>query len=210
MASIKEIADMKAHEWGLPNDHALKERIKLLVVPMRATIIQRRYDQTKRFPVSMVQTLHCSDLIWDECIKGEIGMPLKRTREKIPLPLIVRDESEYIYVGQKNMLYPFDRKDIFNLNLQKHKRWSGKRPFYFVSDEYIWVGNAPNLKVVSISGVFDDPIKLASLGDVEGSCYLDGDFQIEHSLLNGVLALIEEKRVRLITPELNTEVEVTT
>lgn len=205
MATIQEIGEMKAHEWGFPFDHMLIERIKKLVVPMWATIVQRRYDQTHRFPTALLMTLKCEELVNDDCH----GYTLKRTKNKIPKPLVTRDRSDFLFIGERRGFKPFDKKTLGDINLQQYKRYSSNNPFYLYLPDYLYFGNVPHLKQVSISYVPDNPIELMKLGDVDGECMEDGEFTIvDESLLQGVLSLIEEKRPKMLTSHLDPIVDV--
>lgn len=201
METIKTIGEIKAHEWGLPHDYALKQRIERLVIPARATIIQRRYDQTKVFPSALAQTIK---------VKLErIGAGLYKTTQEIPQPLIIRGDSFYSYVGTTDYEFPFDYIPQHRVSLVGHRRYSPKRPYYYDDNKYMVVGNVKGLCDLNIRGVFDDPIKALEMGGDNNYCFLDGELQIESSLLQGVLALIEEKRPKMLSPDLDSEVNVT-
>lgn len=196
---------MKAHEWGFPFDHMLIERVKKLVIPMWATIVQRRYDQTHRFPTALLMTLTCKELITDDCY----GPTLKRTKDKIPKPLVTRDKSDFFFVGERRGFKPFDKKMLDDVNLQEYKKFTSSNPYYLYLPDYLYFGNTPHLKQVSISYVPDNPVELLKMGEVDGECIDDGEFNIvDESLLQGVLSLIEELRPKLLTAHLDPEVDV--
>lgn len=208
MYSIDEIAEIKAHEWGFPFDHALRERIKKLVIPYLATIIQRRYDQTGKYPTSLILTLDCIELIRDDCY-GLNGVNLKRTKDKIPAPLTTRNQSDFNYVGEKNYSKSFSRIRPESLSLQKHKMFSSKYPYYFYDKNYIYFGNVNNLQYATISYVPENPLEVLKLQGEEDSCFGESNIGVvQGSLLDGVLSLIEKNRPKVITPDLDAEVNI--
>lgn len=205
MATIQEIGEMKAHEWGFPYDQMLIERIKKLVVPSWATIVQRRYDQTNRFPTALVMTLTCVELVVDDCY----GPKMKRSKNKIPKPLVTRDKSDFLFIGERVGFKPFRKETLGSVSLSQFKKFTSNDPYYLYLPDYLYFGNVSHLKQFSVSYVPDNPIELLKLGDVDGDCIDDGEFSIvDESLLNGVLSLIEEKRPRILTPDLDTEVDI--
>lgn len=208
MYSTREIAEIKAHEWGFPFDHALLNRIEKLVLPYLATIIQRRYDQTNRFPTSLVHTLKCVDLVKDSC-NGINGIYLKRTKDKIPAPLTTRDQSDFLYVGETNFSKSFSRVRLETVSLQKHRKFTSNYPFYFYDSGYVWFGNTNHLKIATISYVPDNPLEVIKLQQNGSDCFGDMDIKVvQGSLLDGVLSLIEKNRPQIITPDLKPEVEI--
>ena len=205
MATTQEIAEMKAHEWGFPFDDMLIERIKRVVVPMWATIVQRRYDQTNRFPSALIMTLTCQEIINDDCY----GQGMKRSKNKIPKPLVTRDKSDFLFVGERYGFKPFAKKTLGDINLQQYKKYTSSDPFYLYLPDYLYFGNIAHLKQFTVSYVPDDPIAFMKLGQVEGDCIDDGEFSIiDNSLLQGVFSLIDELRPKLLTPHLDPIVDV--
>lgn len=204
MPTIQEIGEMKAHEWGFPFDHMLIERIKKLVIPMWATIVQRRYDQTHKFPSALVMTVTCENLVNDVCY----GQHMKRTENKIPKPLVARHKSDFLFVGESLNFKPFQKRTLHDVNLMSYSRFTCKDPYYLYAPDYLYVGNAPHLKQLTFSYVPDNPVELLNLGKAEGDCIDNGEFNIDQSLLQGVLSLIEEKRQQVTTPQLNPEVDI--
>ena len=208
MATIQEIAEIKAHDWGFPFDQMVIEKVKKLVIPYMSTIIQRRYDQTHKFPTSLIHTIKCVDLVFDEC-SGLNGVLLKRTDIKIPSPIITKSNSNFIYVGELNFRQGFSNQTPESINSLQYKKFVSKKPYYFYEDNYIWVGNAKHLKKIAIRYVPNNPLELQKIKDVEGGVYRsDGDFEIEPSLMDGIMSLLDRHRVQIITPDLKPEIRL--
>lgn len=199
---------MKAHEWGFPFDHALQERLKKLVLPYLATIIQRRYDQTNKFPTSLYVTITCVDLVRDECY-GINKIFLKRTKDKIPAPITTRSQSDFQYVGEYNFAKAFNRVRIENVALQQHKKFTGKDPYYFYDNGHIWVANSNHLEVITISYVPENPLEVIKLQGKTTDCFSELDIKIvPGSLLDGVMSLMDKNRPQIMSPDLETEVDI--
>lgn len=96
MASISQLVSEFAHSLGQPNNYALRENIKSLIIHTRNEIIRRSYENhgyvdkilTQRFKVSLID-VEDGDIQLD----GDIGIDeeflenIKRTKQKVPRPV---------------------------------------------------------------------------------------------------------------------------
>lgn len=95
MASIAMMVSELAHSLGQPNNHVLRENLKLLVIQTRNECIRRSYENhgyvdkglTQRFRVTLTEVNDGDITIPDE-IKDYIAIDkIKRTTEKVPRPI---------------------------------------------------------------------------------------------------------------------------
>ena len=95
MASIAMMVSELAHSLGQPNNHVLRENLKLLVVQTRNECIRRSYENhgyvdkglTQRFRVTLTEVNDGDITIPDE-IKDYVAIDkIKRTTEKVPRPI---------------------------------------------------------------------------------------------------------------------------
>ncbi len=209
--TLATLRDSKAQEWGDPNNFALRKRIELAIIPARATIIQRRYDQTKVFPQSLIQTVRCKEVIQVdeiECCTGSTGYKTVRTKNKVPRPLIVKDESHFTYIGSSNLFDSFDYVPSSELNGIRHRKFTDRNIFYTYMDNYIYIINAKALKQLAVRAVFENPLAVRDFGECgEDECFLNGDLIIEESLVEGINGLLELRRTKIINPD-DSEVEI--
>ena len=84
-----------AHSLGQPNNHVLRENLKLLIIQTRNECIRRSYENhgyvdkglTQRFRVTLIEVNDGDITIPDE-IKGYVAIDkIKRTTEKVPRPI---------------------------------------------------------------------------------------------------------------------------
>lgn len=94
MASIAQLVSEFAHSLKQPNNKALRENVKSLIIHTRNEIIRRNYENhnyvdrglTQRFRVSLI-TVNDGDLILPEgCEDVEIEK-IKRSKQKVPRPV---------------------------------------------------------------------------------------------------------------------------
>lgn len=95
MASIAMMVSELAHSLGQPNNHVLRENLKLLIVQTRNECIRRSYENhgyvdkglTQRFRVTLIEVNDGDITIPDE-IKDYVAIDkIKRTTEKVPRPI---------------------------------------------------------------------------------------------------------------------------
>ena len=95
MASIAMIVSELAHSLGQPNNHVLRENLKLLIIQTRNECIRRSYENhgyvdkglTQRFRVTLIEVNDGDITIPDE-IKDYVAIDkIKRTTEKVPRPI---------------------------------------------------------------------------------------------------------------------------
>lgn len=94
MASLSMLVSEFAHSLGQPNNKALKENIKLLIIHTRNEIIRRSYENhsyvdkvlTQRFKVSLTDVNDGEVVLPEEFADLDITK-LKRTTQKVPKPV---------------------------------------------------------------------------------------------------------------------------
>ena len=95
MASIAMMVSELSHSLGQPNNHVLRENLKLLIIQTRNECIRRSYENhgyvdkglTQRFRVTLTEVNDGDITIPDE-IKDYVAIDkIKRTTEKVPRPI---------------------------------------------------------------------------------------------------------------------------
>ena len=210
--TLSKIRDSKASEWGFTNDYGVRKRIEFAIVPARATIIQRRYDNTKIFPQSLIQTVKCKEVIQvpeTECYGGTSGYKAIRTANPVPRPLIVKDDSYFTYVGSTNLFDKFSYVPPSDLLSIRHRKFTDRDIYYTYMDNYIYIINAKSLHNLAIRAVFENPFAVRDFGELASNdtCFLDGDLVIEESLVEGINGLLELRRPKIISHD-NSEIEI--
>lgn len=190
--TLDQLADSIAIQWGKENDYASIERIKLLIIAARATIIQRRYDQTKIFPQSIIMTLECQHIIKVDAIEcgcfSSCGS-VWRSEKEIPLPIIVKDDSYFMFVGgikgvnSFSSIRPEEAQDI------KYRRFSSNENFYMYTNNYLYFLNP--LKGFTARFVPENPLDVLKLGTCTIGCVKEGELILEDSLIEGIKRLLD-------------------
>lgn len=210
---LQFLRDSLAHEWGDPNNIALQRRIEKHIISARATMIQRRYDTTKIFPESLLITFKIDELEKKDpsscgCNEG-FGLFLK-TKIRIPKPLIVKDESYFSFVGSSGFENSFGYIPSHEIDGIIRRKYTSNQVFYTLINDYIYIigkENSRGIKSIIVKYIPDNPLELLSLGNCFGSCFKDGTFYIEESLVEGITSLIKNRMPKIIQEE-SGEIEI--
>ena len=203
------LRDSICHKWGDTNNYALQKRAENSIIAARATIIQRRYDSTKIFPVSLIERVKCVDLVIvseDECPCGCNNIKSLRTSNKVPKPLIVKDDSYFNFVGRGYTSFsycPFQNvQDIPN------RKFSANDIYYTYLDGYIYLINSVQ-KELDLAYVPENLIEFIKFGQAKVSnCIQQDGIYIEDTLIEGIEALLETRKPAILAGKEDAEVEI--
>ena len=176
MASIAMLVSEFAHSLKQPNNKALRENIKTLIVHTRNEIIRRSYENhgyidkglTQRFKVSL-----------SEFLDGEIELPsdydyhdkIKRTVQKVPRPVRVTNNLPFDRVSsigfKTNREFPFIKETTARFRNSVPGLCS--MPCYDYINGYIYIFPANNksfdLDQICIESVFEQPNEIELLNN---------------------------------------------
>lgn len=122
MASISQLVSELSHAIGQPNNYALRENLKLLIVHTRNELIRRSYENHSYIDKGLTQRYKVS---LQEITDGEIELPedskltlddlgltnIKRTVQKVPRPIRLTNNLPFDRVSsvgfKTNKIIPF-------------------------------------------------------------------------------------------------------
>ena len=176
MASIAMLVSEFAHSLKQPNNKALRENIKTLIVHTRNEIIRRSYENhgyidkglTQRFKVNL-----------SEFLDGEIELPsnydyhykIKRTVQKVPRPVRLTNNLPFDRVSsigfKTNREFPFIKETTARFRNSVPGLCS--MPCYDYINGYIYIFPANNksfdLNQICIESVFEQPNEIELLNN---------------------------------------------
>lgn len=121
MASINQLVSEMAHSLGQPNNHALRENIKLLIIHTRNEVIRHSYENHNYMDSGLMQRFKVS---LNEVYDGEIDLSeyfgddvdidvtkIKRSAQKVPKPIRLTNNLPFHRVSsigfETNREYPY-------------------------------------------------------------------------------------------------------
>ncbi len=207
---LSELAASVAEEWGKTGDYITTRRLERHIISARASTIQRRYDQSKRFPQSLVMTVQCPLLIEVEAAECPCLIPegvAKRTLSKIPKPILLKDTTIFTFIGSGNFATPFGIVTPEEIQDIKHRRYSNVDIFACYMNEYIYILNQPRIDNIGFRYIPENPLEVNNYFICQSSsCIEDDDLVIEGSLEEGILGILERRRPLIL--QQNNEIDI--
>ena len=155
MASIAQLVSEFAHSLGQPNNQALRNNIKSLIIHTRAEVIRRSYENHNYIDKGLTQRYRVSLISVND---GDIELPdgvsvdkIKRTKQKVQRPVRLTNNLPFdrvSTVGYKtNREIPFIKETV--------ARFRGSLPGMCgaISYDYIYIYPAPNNKALNLGAI---------------------------------------------------------
>ena len=159
MASIAQLVSEFAHSLGQPNNQALRNNIKSLIIHTRAEVIRRSYENHNYIDKGLTQRYRVSLISVND---GDIELPdgvsvdkIKRTAQKVQRPVRLTNNLPFdrvSTVGYKtNREIPFIKETV--------ARFRGSLPgmcgaiSYDYINDYIYIYPASNNKALNLGGI---------------------------------------------------------
>ena len=173
MASISQLVSEFAHSLGQPNNKALRENIKLLVIHTRNEIIRRSYENheyvdrglTQRFKVTLTD-VYDGEIELPEGLE-DIDVPkIKRSAQKVPTPVRLTNNLPFDRVSsvgyRTSREFPFIKETT--ARFRKHLPGMCGMPCYDYINGYIYIFPTDNkpfeLEKIIIESAFEHPTQI--------------------------------------------------
>lgn len=172
MASISMLVSEFAHSLKSPNNKALKENIKLLIIHTRNEIIRRSYENHGYVDRGLVQRFKVS---LTDVYDGEIQLPegidididkIKRSTQKVPKPVRLTNNLPFDRVSsvgyRTSREFPFIKET--SARFRSHVPGLCGMPCYDYINGYIYIFPADNkvfdLQQIIIESAFEHPTEI--------------------------------------------------
>lgn len=178
MASIAMLVSEFAHSLKQPNNKALRENIKTLIVHTRNEIIRRSYENhgyidkglTQRFRVSLI-TVNDGNIELPEGYEDVSLNKIKRTLDKVPRPVRLTNNLPFDRVSsigfKTNREFPFIKETT--ARFRNSVPGLCNMPCYDYINGYIYIFPANNksfdLNQICIESVFEQPNEIELLNN---------------------------------------------
>ena len=170
MASIAQLVSEFAHSVRQPNNQALRENLKLLIIQTRNEVIRRSYENhayidkilTQRFKVSLT-TVNDGDIQLPEGYEDTDITKIKRTLQKVPRPVRLTNNLPFDRVSSagyhNNREFPFIKET--SARFRSSVPGLCGMPCYDYINEYIYIfppeGKSFDLNAIIIESAFEHP-----------------------------------------------------
>ena len=187
---------VKSDDSRLSNRH-----IYAKIKTVRTRLITQEIKKKQRVSDWNYQTIPCVKLIEvpvHECpCVPPLGCTILRSKNKLPKVLTGFTEDLIQSVTSVDRSLKIDRVNINAVNSQKGNKYTSKKVNYFILNEYLYITTPTKMKVVTIRGLFEDPIEVAtSLYDCQGETesticidYMDTEFKIDSDMIDTLVEI---------------------
>jgi len=207
---LQEFADSIADNEGRNFDYPFKERIKYSSKAIFSMLVRREIDQRGYLPDSLIKTIDCIPTV-DESptiCKAPMACQVKRTKNKIPVPIRTKIASDFIYVGSTSGTLAYNYINPARLAYLTYSRFTAHIPYYTYLNGYIYIINAIP-EMISVRFVPENLEDLSNLKDVDGKALfdVDTDSYFPADMVPIIKQFIYEE-LRIAKPEVEEEVKI--
>lgn len=135
---------------------------KMLTV--RAKLIKQQANKKQKISQWNYQTLPCVELVKasaHECpCLPPIGCKILRTKHPIPKP--ITDLSKHLIQSVTSIdgSVVYSETSWVEKKYKNSNKYTANKPDYFIKDGYLYITHLKGAEVISIAGVFEDPIEV--------------------------------------------------
>ena len=209
MASISQLVSEMAHAVRQPNNKALRENLKLLIIQTRNEVIRRSYENhgyadkilTQRFKVSLT-TVNDGDIQLPEEYDDYDITKIKRTLQRVPRPVRLTNNLPFDRVSsagfKTNREFPYIKET--SARFRSSVPGLCGMPCYDYINGYIYIfpngNNYFNLGQIVIESAFERPteIQLAN-NEVDGMDVLmdENEFLLSEDMIGQIKDIIYKR-----------------
>ena len=176
MASIAQLVSEIAHSVRQPNNKALRENIKLLIIQTRNEVIRRSYENrgytdkflTQRFKVTLT-SVNDGEIVLPEGYENTDIDQIKRTLQKVPRPVRLTNNLPFDRVSsagfKTNREFPFIKET--SARFRSAVPGLCGMPCYDYINEYIYIfpaeGKSFDINAIVIESAFEHPNEVSLL-----------------------------------------------
>ena len=211
MASIAQLVSEMAHAVRQPNNKALRENLKLLIIQTRNEIIRRSYENhgyvdkilTQRFKVSLT-TVNDGDIELPEEYDDYDITKIKRTLQRVPRPVRLTNNLPFDRVSsagfKTNREFPYIKET--SARFRSAVPGLCGMPCYDYINEYIYifpVDSKPfELDKIVIESAFEHPNEISLINNTEtpDSIWLDeNEYLLSEDMIGQIKEIIYKREL---------------
>lgn len=176
MASIAQLVSEFAHSVRQPNNKAIRENIRLLIIQTRNEVIRRSYENhgytdkflTQRFKVSLT-SVNDGEIVLPDGYEDVDIEKVKRTLQKVPRPVRLTNNLPFDRVSsagfKTNREFPFIKET--SARFRSAVPGLCGMPCYDYINEYIYIfpaeGKSFDINAIVIESAFEHPNEVSLL-----------------------------------------------
>jgi hypothetical protein len=159
MATLRQIATQVAYDLNRPNDQILIARVSDLVIQECAMFLRRSIERNGKDKA--LTLYYIDDLIKVDVSavpnKIDVNQNVLRTENKVYVPLRIKSDNPFIYVGSVDYKKPIKFSPSYARLFDSFLPNVGYSPSYDYINGYIYLYNIKRMKYLAIGAIFENP-----------------------------------------------------
>lgn len=198
---IQRIQSMYSKGVNSDDSRLANRHIYNKIVTVRAKLISQEAKKKQKISAWNYQTIPCIELIkvnTHECpCIPPIGCQILRSKFKLPMPLsgLSGDLIKSVHTIDRSI--KIDEMSVTAIKYQKGNKYSRAKITYFIENEFLYISTPANLKVVSMTALFEDPLEVNKYQGLCDDCkectqcmdYLEQEFPIDNDLVDTLIEM---------------------
>jgi len=167
-----------------------------------ADLKEQSMSTSRSIPDAFIQHIECVQLECidpSECCGVDIGPAdkLLKSTQKIPMTIQRRGKNTIISVHSVDKRVSFAETSFYRQRVNKHNKYTGSKPRWFLKDNYLYIINGFVMDHVSLAGVFDDPTEVLEFSTCEGKpCFTwDSPYPITNKIAGLITDIVLSKKM---------------
>lgn len=188
------------------DDNRLSDRhIYSKLVTVRSKLISQEAKKKQKINQWSYQTLNCVELIKAEvhecpCLPP-IGCEILRSKYPIPKPLTNLNSHLIQSVTTVDGNVVFSEIGWTEKKYKKANKYTAEKPDYYIRNGYLYITHRMGLKLITITGLFDDPLAAINFPSYCPDCVdcdecqspLDMEFPIDNDMIDTLIEMCKEE-----------------
>lgn len=177
------------------------------MVTVRSKLISQEAKKKQKVNQWSYQTLNCVELIKapvHECpCMPPIGCDILRTKHPIPKPLTDLNSHLIQSVTTIDGRIVFSEIGWIEKKYKADSKYTANKPDYYIRNNYLYITHRSGIKLITITGLFDDPLVASSFPSYCPECtdchdcesLLDKEFPIDNDMIDTLIDICKEELI---------------
>lgn len=194
-----------------PFDYPTQVIIKGFIITARQALVRQQYEKTGLLPSNSVASF-CQPLenkSSTECCGIELGCELPTTVNQIPVPIELKDEINFLFVGEVTGIKPFTFLKPAEIRFVKYRKFSSNEVYYSWINRKIIIINKPALEKIKLRYLPADPTELININDCDNKpCWdIEDNILIEGHWEDAITKMVLPKVERLLSQQISVDTD---
>ncbi len=188
------------------DDKISNRQLAFVIGYYRAMILQRKLKQERISVSKYEQTLSCVEMVCvdrSECCELPTGCLILRSKIRLPKTINWGTNHGVTFVGLPDFTESYQFVSESQARWSMFNKFTGKLRKAYFKDGYIYITNNIELEVITVRGLFEDPVAAAELYkdcDPDIACAsFDDEYPMEEAVIPMMNDMIFKNEMSLLT-----------